>query len=138
MRYFLALLCAALLSSCSFADGIFSSSNEMDFFTDRAQYGGDEAISLTLANRDEKGSLGYNLCSSTLEKLHAGKWQAVAPQEDWVCTAALYLLDPGEQASFVFDFDQPIPPGVYRFKTKIEINDKRERVELTTHEFNVR
>lgn len=137
MRYLFAFLSATLLCSCNFEGGIFDSSNE-EFYTDRAQYDGGETIALTLVNRDEKRVLGYNLCSSTLEELHAGKWQPVILQEDWVCTAVLYLLDPGKQASFDFDYDRPMPPGVYRFKTKVVKNGKDELVELATNEFLVR
>lgn len=137
MRYIRVFLCVALLSGCENLGGIFSSSDEADFYTDRAQYGSDEAITLTLSNRTAKKVLGYNLCSSTLEEFRAGKWQPAA-LESWVCTAVLYLLDPGKQASFIFDLEKPIPAGVYRFKAKIEVHDKSEHLELTTNEFRVR
>ncbi len=138
MRYVLMFLCAALLFGCNSIDGIFGSSEEAELYTDRPQYAGNEAITLTLANRTEAKTLGYNLCSSALEELRVGKWQRTALQDDWVCTAALYLLEANKQASFVFDFDQPIPSGVYRFKTIIFLQDKDKRVELITNEFQVR
>ena len=138
MRYILALLCAALLFGCNEINGIFGSSDEAEFYTDRAQYGSADAITVTLSNRTEEKVLGYNLCSSTLEVYRSGRWQASALQEDWVCTAALYLLDPDKQASFVFDFEQAMPAGLYRFRTAVAINGSEERMELITNEFRVR
>ncbi len=137
MRYLLAVLCAALLCGCNHLDGIFGSSEDAELYTDRAQYGSDEAITLTLANRANE-KLGYNLCSSTLEEHRGGKWQVSALQAGWVCTAALYLLDPDQQASFIFDFATPRPAGRYRFRSTLFFNGSAERLELTTNEFRVR
>jgi hypothetical protein len=137
MRYFLTLLCAALLSGCNHLNGVFGPSEKVDYFTDRPQYGSNEAITLTLSNRTDGKTLNYNLCNSTLEEFRAGRWQATALQEEHVCTAVLYSLAAGEQASFVFDFDQPLPPGLYRFKTKVSLQNKNARIELFTNEFQI-
>ena len=138
MRYLPALLCAALLFGCNHLDGIFGASEEAEFYTDRAQYAGADAITVTLSNRTKEKVLSYNLCSSTLEEYRGGKWQASALQEDWVCTAALYLLEAEKQTSFVFDFESTMPAGLYRFRTAVSVNNSEERMELMTNEFRVR
>lgn len=138
MRYLLALLCAALLFGCDQINGIFGASEEAEFYTDRAQYAGNDAVTVTLSNRTEKKVLSYNLCSSTLEEYRGGKWQASALQEGWVCTAALNLLDPEKQTSFVFDFESTMPAGLYRFRTFVGVESGKERMELVTNEFRVR
>ena len=138
MRYLLALLCAALLFGCDQINGIFGSSDDAEFYTDRAQYAGDEAVTVTLSNRTDEKILSYNLCSSTLEEYREGKWQISALQEGWVCTAVLYLLDPDKQASFVFDFEPTMPAGLYRFRNAVGVEGGKERMELTTNEFRVK
>ena len=138
MRYLLTIFCAALLCGCNQINGIFGSEEEAELYTDRAQYRSDEAITLTLSNRTEKKVLSYNLCSSTLEEYRGGKWQTSALQEGWVCTAALNLLEPEKQTSFVFDFESTMPAGLYRFRTFVGVESGKERLELLTNEFRVR
>ncbi len=138
MRHLLAFCCAALLFGCNHINGIFGAEDEAELYTDRAQYGSEDAITLTLANRADEKTLSYNLCSSTLEEYREGKWQSSALQEGQACTAALYLLDAGKQTSFVFDFDQPMPVGLYRFKGMVFLQNKNTRIELLTNEFRVR
>lgn len=138
MRHLLAFCCAALLCGCNHINGIFGAEDEAELYTDRALYGSEDAITLTLANRADGKTLSYNLCASTLEEYRGGRWQTTAVQEDWVCTAALYVLDAGKQTSFVFDFDQPMPAGLYRFKGMVFLQNKNTRLELLTNEFRVR
>lgn len=138
MRYLLAIFCAVLLCGCNQINGIFGSEEEAELYTDRAQYSSGEAITLTLSNRTDEKVLSYNLCASTLEEYRAGKWQGTALQDGWVCTAALYLLDPDKQASFVFDFAQTMPAGLYRFRATVGVERGKERMELRTNEFRVR
>lgn len=69
----------------------------------------------------ENGSadrVGYNLCVSTLERRSGERWEQVVPPP--ICTMDLRTLAPGERATFPRKIDESLPPGDYRFVTKVE------------------
>ncbi len=118
MRNLLALLCAALLCSCSVVDGIFGSSEDVRYFADRSQYGADQNVTVTLAN-ETNNAVGHNLCSSVLERRQSGKWQVALKQEGRACTDAIYPLAANQKETFTFPLGAQLPAGTYRCKTRL-------------------
>jgi hypothetical protein len=74
-------------------------------------------VQLVLSN-GSAGAVGYNLCSSGLERRTADVWQPVP--SDRVCTMELRLLPPGEQVSYPIDLPPGLAAGEYRFVTNLE------------------
>jgi len=72
---------------------------------------------LTLDN-GESHQIGYNLCSSLLERRDGTMWTAVPTDE--VCTAVLLTLNPGRDATFEKRLPSDLPAGEYRYRTSIE------------------
>ncbi len=141
MRYFLALLCVAFLFGCDGLDGIFGSSEDVRYSTDRSKYTTDQNVTITLAN-EMKNAVGHNLCSSVLERRQSGKWQVALEQEGRACTSAIFPLAAGKQETFSFVLSAQLPAGAYRCKTRIYQLDQNSSVqssrEIVTDSFEVR
>jgi hypothetical protein len=73
-------------------------------------------LELRLVNQST-GQLGYNLCTSSLERRSGQAWQPVATQR--ICTMELRTLKPGEEARYPLELDG-LPPGEYRASTRVE------------------
>ena len=82
-----------------------------------AQRTSESTIVLTLRN-ESRATVGYNLCSSTLERRVAGSWQTVP--EEIVCTRELRTLAAGASATFDRHVRPTLAPGEYRFVTQVE------------------
>ena len=82
-----------------------------------AQRTSESAIVLTLRN-ESPATVGYNLCSSTLERRAGGSWQTVP--EEIVCTRELRTLPPSGSATFDRHVPRTLAPGEYRFVTQVE------------------
>jgi hypothetical protein len=76
-----------------------------------------DTIVLTLLN-GSAGDVGYNLCTSALERRTADTWEPVPT--DRVCTMELRLLPPGERATFPLTLPPGAPAGDYSFTTRVE------------------
>jgi hypothetical protein len=76
------------------------------------------AVELTLHNGSEQ-SVGYNLCSSGLQRWSGSEWQAVQTGE--VCTMELRTLAPGGSAIFEKQLPPDLSSGDYRYVTSVEI-----------------
>lgn len=79
-----------------------------------------DSVTLVLAN-GSPGEIGYNLCSSGLERQVGSEWQTVP--SDRVCTMELRILPPGEEARYPLDTSAQLAPGEYRFVTNIDMID---------------
>jgi hypothetical protein len=75
------------------------------------------AVTLVLHN-DVADGVGYNLCTSRLEREGAVGWDPVP--EDRVCTLELRLLAPGAEDRFEVRLPPDLSPGTYRYSTSIE------------------
>lgn len=75
------------------------------------------SVTLILANATA-GAVGYNLCSSGLERQTDAEWRAVST--DRVCTMELRTLAPGEEARYPVDLESSLGAGSYRFVTNVE------------------
>lgn len=93
-----------------------------------------DTVELTLSN-DSAEAVGYNLCSSGLERASGGTWQPVP--SDRVCTMELRTLEPGTEASFAMELQEGLAAGEYRFSTTVERLDAGTRDVVSSAPFEV-
>lgn len=62
-------------------------------------------------------SVGYNLCSSTLQRRLVNDWQPVP--SDRICTMELRTLAPGDTARFTVRLSDGLDPGEYRYHLRV-------------------
>jgi hypothetical protein len=93
-----------------------------------------DSVSLTLHN-GAADAIGYNLCTSTLERRTGDGWEAVP--DDRVCTMELRMLDPGQRADFPLQLQPALTAGAYRFSTRIEWMASGTSDVVRTDEFRV-
>lgn len=93
-----------------------------------------ETMVLTLRNGFPE-RVGYNLCTSALERERAGGWEAVP--SDRACTMELRTLGPGEQATYQLELDDDLDAGEYRYRTTVHLMETETRREVTTETFSV-
>ncbi len=79
-------------------------------------------VTLTLRN-GSAAPVGYNLCSSGLQRASGGSWEAI--ETDEVCTMELRILQPGGSATFEKTLPADLRPGEYRYTTNLEENGTR-------------
>jgi hypothetical protein len=75
-----------------------------------------DTVELILANH-ATATLGYNLCSSGMERRAGTTWNTVPSTR--MCTMELRMLPPGESARFPIGLDSDLPAGEYRFVTSV-------------------
>ncbi|HEX7829736.1 MAG TPA: hypothetical protein VF787_08770 [Thermoanaerobaculia bacterium] len=92
----------------------------------------DGLVRLSLDN-GETSAIGYNLCSSELQRDTGANWESVATDE--VCTQQMLALNPGADATFEKRLPTDLPPGDYRFMTRIENPFGGAQATLTTKSF---
>ena len=74
---------------------------------------------VVLALRNETGSTyGYNHCFGGVEELRAGQW-IPALTASKACPPAYVALAPGERASGAAALHPALPPGEYRYATRV-------------------
>lgn len=92
--------------------------------------------SVVLLLRNGSGeAIGYNLCTSRLERREDGEWQRLPP--DRVCTMELRTLPPGEEARFPLALPADLDPGSYRYLAMIARLEARSRDTVATERFEV-
>jgi hypothetical protein len=91
-------------------------------------------ITLTLHN-DSNQSIGYNLCSSSLEQRSGESWTAV--REDRACTMELRTLEPGAQTTESMMLPPGTSSGEFRYTTSIEFMEAGERVTVSSNPITV-
>lgn len=91
-------------------------------------------VTLVLTNRST-AEVGYNLCSSSLERLENGVWASVP--SDRVCTMELRILPPGEEVSYPLELPEGLPTGDYRFVTSAEMMEAGERGPVRSQTFRI-
>lgn len=89
-------------------------------------------VQLTLVNGTEQ-SLGYNLCTSTLQ---TGGGSEI--QTDRVCTMELRMLEPGETTTYPYDLPGVLEDGSYRFTTSVQRMGSGNRSMVTSNSIEVR
>jgi hypothetical protein len=79
--------------------------------------------------------IGYNLCTSTLERRVGESWQPVP--SDRICTLELRTLDPGQEARFAFMLEEDISAGEYRAVTGVELLQSGEWIDVASEQFRI-
>lgn len=93
-----------------------------------------ERVSLVLEN-GSGGTVGYNLCTSALERERGGAWTPLP--SDRVCTMELRTLQPGQSDRYPLELPAGMEAGRYRFSTGIERMDAGTRESVSTEPFEV-
>lgn len=93
-----------------------------------------DSITLELSNGSAE-PVAYNLCTSELEWLSDGEWQAVP--SDRVCTMELRSLPGGQQVRYELDLPPDLPGGEYRYRTRVARLDVGEGRMLRSGTFRV-
>jgi hypothetical protein len=106
--------------------------------TERTNYTAGQTATLRLHNLLDH-DIGYNLCFSTLERNVDGAWLDSPIQDDRFCTAELRILPPGETATFDgATLPSNLPPGEYRFRTRVENMNDGSEMQVRSNSFTVR
>jgi hypothetical protein len=92
-------------------------------------------IELTLTNRSDH-SLGYNLCTSALERSQGEGWGEGVPLNE-VCTMELRTLEPGASATFSGTLPATVAPGIWRVRAGIEWPLGQDQVGVASEPFEV-
>lgn len=92
--------------------------------------------SVVLLLRNASGeAIGYNLCTSRLERRDDSDWLRLPP--DRVCTMELRTLPPGEVARYPLELPSDLAPGSYRYLAMIAKLEARSRDTVVTERFEV-
>ena len=102
---------------------------------DRDEVAAGDSVTIELDN-DSPGPVGFNLCSSEMERRDAGEWRQVP--SDRVCTRELRILAAGEEAHYRLQIPPGLAPGEYRFHTPVELQDTRVSGSVRSEAFRVR
>jgi hypothetical protein len=76
-----------------------------------------DTTELTLTN-NSTNPIGYNLCSSVLERRDGAQWVVVRTDE--ACTAELRILQPAGTASIRKQWPKDAGEGQFRYRTRVE------------------
>ena len=134
MRMGFVLISAALAAACSPAARGASAEADIVFSVEPARVRAGETVTLVLRNQSSD-TLGYNLCSSALEREANGQWQPVP--SDRMCTMELRMLTPGESARYPVALEASVGAGPYRFVTSVERMGSGTRASVTSAPFAV-
>ena len=93
-----------------------------------------DSVTLTLDNETE-GPVGYNLCTSSLERQTASGWEPVPV--DLVCTMELRSLQAGSDVEYRMPLPAGLVEGQYRYRTNVEIMTTGDRRSVTSNVFRV-
>jgi hypothetical protein len=78
-----------------------------------------QTVKLTLSN-ESGGPIGYNLCTSALQRHTAGKWAAVETGD--ICTMEIRTLQNGSTATFDKTLPDDTVSGEYRYAANVDSN----------------
>ncbi len=92
-------------------------------------------VRLILQN-GSNGAVGYNLCTSGLQKRNGPAWEQVGTGD--ICTMELRSLPPGQDATFEKRLPEDLPAGEYRYSTSVEIPMGNAQVRVATSAFAVK
>jgi hypothetical protein len=106
-----------LLSACSPSMQTGDPATDVRLTVEPTPAAAGDSVVLTLHN-GTAGQIGYNLCTSSLERQTAGGWEAIP--SDVVCTMELRILEAGQEATWRTALPAGLSPGEYRYTTGIE------------------
>ena len=130
----LSLAAVALLAACN---GLLSGPQpDVVYQADRKAYTPADSVVTSLVNTSDD-DVGYNLCLTALEKRSGGSWTRVARNPEQPCILPLYILRPGESATYREAASRFPGPGTYRLRTDVETPVPGPRMEVVTDPFTV-
>lgn len=132
MRLMIAASFAVFLIGCSTPAPARETPFDLTVSPPSPEPGGE--VTLTLVNNTVQ-QIGYNLCTSTLERETGSGWEPVP--SDRVCTMELRTLGPGMTDSFTLTLPPALPDGVYRFQANVENLAEGTRRDVATAVFLV-
>lgn len=91
-------------------------------------------VGLTLEN-GSTGAVGYNLCTSALQRRSGTTWTPVATDD--VCIMQLSSLQPGKSATFDKRLPAGLDAGEYRYIASVEAPMGSAQVQVATDPFRV-
>lgn len=104
--------------------------------TDRAAYSSSDEIVSQLVNASEH-DVGYNLCTSALERRTGGGWAVVRRSPERPCILPLYILRPGQTTTYREPASAVPQPGTYRLRAQVEAPLNNGTRHITTPPFTV-
>jgi hypothetical protein len=94
-----------------------------------------DSVTLVLTNRSV-GAIGYNLCTSALERRSGGGWSPVPSGR--VCTMELRTLQAGVEVRYGMPLPSGLEPGEYRIGSSFEALDAGVMERVVSEAFRVR
>ena len=134
MRQGICFALLAALPACGPSMQSDSASPAIQLATEPSSAAPGDTLTLILTNASQE-AIGYNLCSSGLERRQGTDWQVVPSNR--VCTMELRVLEPGDQATFPVDVPDTLSTGEYRFTTSVDLFDSGGREGLASEAFSV-
>lgn len=128
------VLAITLLGACS--PSLRSAAAESDVVLDVEPSAVTPGDSIRLLLRNETaGPIGYNLCTSSLQRRDGDAWRPVP--SDRVCTMELRTLAPAEQTGYSLELPGELLPGEYRYTTTVERLDPGIRMGVQSDSFRI-
>ena len=93
-----------------------------------------DTVNLTLTNRSAL-PLGYNLCTSSLERRSESTWQLVP--SDRICTMEIRTLPPGQQTRYQLKTPSGLSAGEDRYTAQLDRQQAGNREAVSTEPFQV-
>lgn len=108
------ILSILLLSGCTMSA---VATNDITLVAARTE----RRVELTLSNGSGE-PVGYNLCTSALQRRTAGKWTGVETGD--ICTMEIRTLQNGGTATFTKTLPRDTVSGEYRYTTNVDSNGR--------------
>ncbi|CAN5722219.1 MAG: hypothetical protein H0U67_12620 [Gemmatimonadetes bacterium] len=121
-----------LLAACA-ASGESDLDPGLSLTTEPAVAAAGQSVTLSL-NNQTAWPVGYNLCTSLLERESGGNWEPV--REDRICTMELRMLAPEADTQEQLELPTTLEPGTYRFSANVE--DRGSIEQISSEPFEVR
>lgn len=93
-----------------------------------------DSVTLVLTN-GSSAAVGYNLCTSALERRTDDGWEAVP--SDRICTMELRTLPAGGEARYSLAVEPGLTAGDYRYRTDVERLDTGARESIASGAFRI-
>ncbi len=128
------LLASALVLVVGCASGQWGSSVDGIRLQARVNPADPGTMILTLENGSSQ-SVGYNLCTSSIERMDGTSWTRV--EEDRACTMELRMLEPGGTDQFTVSLPPGAEPGEYRYTTSVNRDDTGNALTVSSNTFRI-
>lgn len=130
----LALLLLALLGACGPSGSAEGRGGDLGLAVEPEVAQPGDSVVLLLRNGSGE-PIGYNLCTSRLERREESEWVRLPP--DRVCTRELRTLPHGEVARYPLALAADLDAGSYRYLAMIARLESRSRDTVATERFEV-